>query len=180
MSRRGASRRLSVQSRSSSVRSCRCDLDLRWCNRDPCRCARTTGGAEELVVRRPTPRRGVLSRRTPASLLVPTNPPRESHRRAPQVAPACITLAPARIAIAPTRETDSHRQTSRSHRQGSEGSALAPIDDDRRAADPAGARRREVRDDVADLFGLAEASERELLLHELDDSSGLDLLPLPP
>ena len=57
---------------------------------------------------------------------------------------------------------------------------LAAVDDDGRAADPAGLRRREKRDRRADFFGLAEPAERQLLLDELRDAFGIGLLPLPP
>ena len=57
---------------------------------------------------------------------------------------------------------------------------LAAVDGDRRAADPARARRREERDDGADFFGAAEAAERQLAPDELGDAGGIGLLaPVP-
>src|SRR5687767_14517225 len=59
-------------------------------------------------------------------------------------------------------------------------SALAAVDGDRRAGDPAGARRGEERDEIGDFLRPAEAAERNLAANEVGDALGIFLLPLPP
>ncbi len=61
-----------------------------------------------------------------------------------------------------------------------ERAALAAVDDDRRAADPAGPRRGEEGHDVADLLGAPEAAERQLGPDERGDALGVGLLALVP
>src|SRR5436190_2091995 len=59
-------------------------------------------------------------------------------------------------------------------------SRLAAVDRDRRAADPARARRGEKRDDRSHFVGASEAAERELAFDEVGDHLGLRLLaPMP-
>ena len=78
------------------------------------------------------------------------------------------------------RYLDLVRRMNFPRRAASERPALTAVHDDRRAADPARARRGEERDDVADFVGSAEAAERQLALHELGDRRRIVLLALPP
>src|SRR5262245_53770192 len=58
--------------------------------------------------------------------------------------------------------------------------ALAAVDGDAGAADPAGAIRGEEHHEIGDFVGAAEAAERQLALDHLGDAGGIRLLPLVP
>src|SRR6476620_6829179 len=61
-----------------------------------------------------------------------------------------------------------------------ERAALAAVDGDAGAGDPAGARGAQERDDVGDLLGAAEAAGRDLARDEGGDAVGVGLLPAVP